>query len=294
MKIELLDPYIQVSIAQDSEFLPRAIRFAQNHFQKAYRLSSSVLILDDGERYKKDYFLNWAYHVVAEDKNPDKDAEFAMLLEHSYMPIRIKIVNTRGILERVKVSLQIINGEEAQSNSLGSFNADLGGLYGSFGSFSTNAPLQVSLHLSRPSSLVRRYLCSKFKDFLVSYSRFDIILDASSENFWDILLHAVSDRIINNVAIDFDYDTFRIDNAFSTFGFMTKEEKLLKKSYKVLGCDENAEFARVKDRFIELAKIYHPDNVYGQDKAVIDGYAEKFRVIKEAYENIKNNYLRVA
>lgn len=289
MKIELLDPYIQVSIAQDSEFLPRAIRFAENHFQKAYRLSSSVLILDDGERYKKDYFLNWAYHVVMDDKNPDKDAEFAMLLEHSYMPIRIKIVNTRGILERVKVSLQVISGEDAQNNSLSGF-----GSFGGFGSFSGNAPLQVSLHLSRPSSLVRRYLCSKFKDFLVSYSRFDIILDASNADFWDILLHAISDRIINNVAIDFDYDTFRRDNAFSTFGFMTKEEKLLKKSYKVLGCDENTEFALVKDRFIELAKMYHPDNVYGQDKAVIDGYAEKFRVIKEAYENIKNNYLRVA
>lgn len=56
MKVELLEPYIQVSIEKESQFLKRAVDFAYKHFSKAYRLSSSVLILDDGERYKKNYF----------------------------------------------------------------------------------------------------------------------------------------------------------------------------------------------------------------------------------------------
>lgn len=69
MKVELLEPYIQISIEKESRFLKRAIDFAYKHFSKAYRLSSSVLILDDGERYKKDYFLNWAYHVAMQEEN---------------------------------------------------------------------------------------------------------------------------------------------------------------------------------------------------------------------------------
>ena len=95
--------------------------------------------------------------------------------------------------------------------------------------------------------------------------------------------------------LDFDYETFKTHNTFECFEeYLTKEEKLLKKSYKILGCGYNDDFEDVKTRYIELAKTYHPDNVYGQDKKIIDGYAEKFRLINEAYENIKSNFKRVA
>ena len=67
MKVELLEPYIQISIEKESRFLKRAIDFAYKHFSKAYRLSSSVFILNDGEHYKKNYFLNWAYHVAIQE-----------------------------------------------------------------------------------------------------------------------------------------------------------------------------------------------------------------------------------
>lgn len=43
MKVELLEPYIQISIEKESQFLKRAVDFAYKHFSKAYRLSSSVL-----------------------------------------------------------------------------------------------------------------------------------------------------------------------------------------------------------------------------------------------------------
>ena len=55
MKVELLQQYVQISVSRYSEFLPRAISFAMRHFARSYRLSSSILILDDGERLKKDY-----------------------------------------------------------------------------------------------------------------------------------------------------------------------------------------------------------------------------------------------
>ena len=269
MKVELLEPYIQISIEKESQFLKRAVDFAYKHFSKAYRLSSSVLILDDGERYKKDYFLNWAYHVAMQEDAKKDSPAFQTIIDSSYLPIRIKMVENRAMLEHIVVSLQIIQS--------------------SFGNS------KVCLKLSRPSRLARRYLCARFQDFLISYTRQDIFLESSSPYFWEKLIGALSQKIIHNIVLDFDYETFKTHNTFECFEeYLTKEEKLLKKSYKILGCGYNDDFEDVKTRYIELAKTYHPDNVYGQDKKIIDGYAEKFRLINEAYENIKSNFKRVA
>ncbi len=136
MKVELLEPYIQVSIEKESQFLKRAVDFAYKHFSKAYRLSSSVLILDDGERYKKNYFLNWAYHVAMQDECKKQSEKFDTILDSSYLPIRIKMIENRAMLEYIVVSLQII-----QSNISNS---------------------QVCLRLNRPNRLAKRYLTSFF------------------------------------------------------------------------------------------------------------------------------------
>ena len=269
MKVELLEPYIQISIEKESQFVMRAINFAYKHFSKAYRLSNSVLILDDGHRYKKDYLLNWAYHVGMQSEGRKESEDFQTILEHSYLPLRIKIIEKTGILEYVCVSLQIV--QSSLENS------------------------QVCLKLSRPNRLVRRYLTSLFQDFLLSYTKQEVFLDSGSPYFWEKLIGAISQKVIHNVVLDFDYETFKTHNTFECFEeYLTKDEKLLKKSYKILGCSYNDDFESVKNRYIKLAKLYHPDNVYGQDKKIIDGYTEKFRIIKEAYENIKTNFRRVA
>lgn len=269
MKVELLEPYIQISIERESQFLRRAVDFAYKHFSKAYRLSNSVLILDDGERYKKDYFLNWAYHVAMQDDAKKGNPNFQSIIDSSYLPIRIKMIENRAVLEHVIVSLQIIH------------------------SFFNNA--QVCLRLNRPNRLARRYLSSIFKEFLLSYTKQEVFLESSSPYFWEKLISMLSQKVIHNIVLDFDYETFKARNTFECFEeYLTKEEKLLKKSYKILGCGYNDDFECVKNRYIELVKTYHPDNVYGQDKKIIEGYAEKFRLINEAYENIKSNFKRVA
>lgn len=265
MKVELLEPYIQISIEKESRFLKRAIDFAYKHFSKAYRLSSSVLILDDGERYKKDYFLNWAYHVAMQEETKKHSPNFQTILDSSHLPIRIKMVENKAILEHIIVSLQILHTSLANA--------------------------QVCLRLSRPNRLAKRYLTSLFQDFLISYTKQEVFLDSSSPYFWEKLIAMLSQKIIHNIVLDFDYETFKTNNTFECFeAYTTKEERLLKRSYKILGCKEDAEFESVKNRYIELAKIYHPDNVYGQDSKIIEGYAEKFRIINEAYENIKSSF----
>lgn len=73
MNVTLLQKYIQITVEEESDFLHKALAYAEKYFSKSYRLSSTILILDDGERFKKDYLVNWANHFA---KNLENDAIF--------------------------------------------------------------------------------------------------------------------------------------------------------------------------------------------------------------------------
>lgn len=259
MKVELLQQYVQISISRYSEFLPRAISFAMRHFSRSYRLSSSILILDDGERLKKDYFLNWAYHIGLQKESLEKSISFEEILAHSYLPIRIKIIDETGMLEQIGVSLRVIK------------------------------TYQVAISLDKPNRLARRYLLALFKDYLLSYNTKELFLDASSESFWKVLMGLISAKIIHNIVLNFDYESFKVCAGFESgdFEYLTKDEAILHQSLKTLSCGLNDDWQTIKNRYIDLARTYHPDRVYGQDDSIVESYAEKFRDIQAAYEVLK-------
>lgn len=64
MHITYCDKFVQIELAQGSRLLQKVLEYANKHFSKRYQLSSSLLILDDGERFKKDYLINWTYHAT--------------------------------------------------------------------------------------------------------------------------------------------------------------------------------------------------------------------------------------
>ncbi len=263
MKVELFEKYIQITIERHSEFLKRAITFATRHFSQSYQLSSSILILDDGERLKKDYFLNWAYHVGMHRESREESVPFDLLLQSSYMPIRIKIIEESGVLEYVKVAMRFIKTE------------------------------RIALTLDRPSRVARRYLMSLFDGYVLGYSTQEIYLDSTLDRFWEKLMGVLRQRVIHNVVLDFDYDSFKAHHRFAAFEsleeslYLTKEERELRQGLKVLSCDIHDDWSVIKNRYLELVREYHPDNVYGQDPEIIEGYTERFRGIQEAYEKVK-------
>lgn len=270
MKVELFENYIQISIQRHSEFLKRAISFAMRHFSQSYRLSSSILILDDGERLKKDYFLNWAYHIGLQKENRHESVPFEELLASSYLPIRIKIIDECGVLEHVQVSMRLIKLE------------------------------RIALTLDKSSRLARRYLIMAFEGYVVGYGKQEIFLDTTLPLFWDKLMGILSQKVIHNVVLDFDYDSFRAHHRFRSFEgyesapYLTKEEKQIRQSLKVLSCQPNDDWGTIKNRYLELAREFHPDKVYGQDSSVVEGYTERFRHIQEAYENLKASLRQIA
>ena len=86
MYITYCDKFVQIELAQGSRLLQKVLEYANKHFSKRYQLSSSLLILDDGERFKKDYLINWTYHATMQSvalahsttqapKSPQKDSK---------------------------------------------------------------------------------------------------------------------------------------------------------------------------------------------------------------------------
>lgn len=269
MRVEIFEKYIQISIKRHSEFLKRAVTFASRHFSQSYQLSSSILILDDGERFKKDYFLNWAYHVGMQRESREKSTPFEAILMSSYLPIRIKIIDESGILEFVQVSMRFIQHD------------------------------RVALMLNRPSRLARRYLISAFEEFVVSYGKQEIYLNAAKDGFWEKLMGILSQKVIHNVVLDFDYDSFQ-SHHFGSFEswedslYLTGEERRIRQSLKVLSCHINDSWESIKNRYLELVRQFHPDNVYGQDPSIVEGYTERFRKIQEAYEQLRTSFRHIA
>ena len=270
MHVALNEKYIQITVEDDNAFLHKAIAYAEKYFSKSYRLSRTVLILDDGERFKKDYLINWAYHACLQNDQNNQTTNQEMqdleyLLDFTYLPIRIKIVGKNSLLERVKISLRIVNG------------------------------VRVMLKMSKSNATARRYIATLFDEYYLGCDRDEIYLDSTKPYFWDSIINLVSFKVIHNVILDFDYESFKNRGGMGGFGdsFLTDQERELRHSYMILESHYQDDFEVVKKRYLQLAKEYHPDNVFGQDSEVIESYNERFRTIQEAYEKIRNT-LRIA
>lgn len=65
------------------------------------------------------------------------------------------------------------------------------------------------------------------------------------------------------------------------------EAKCLKKSYQTLQCNQNDPLHVIRQKYLQLAKIYHPDRVATKSEKIIKNNTNKFQEIQEAYESIK-------
>ncbi|MDE6886722.1 MAG: J domain-containing protein [Helicobacteraceae bacterium] len=265
MRVEALSRFVQISIEEHNPLLPKFLNYAKKHFQKQYHLSSSILILDDGERFKKDYLINWAYYSSMQSQEQDENnlqSSFTLesILEMSYLPIRIKITSTQSILECVRISFRMIGVESAV------------------------------LSLDKPNHIAKRYLGALLSNIIISSDLSNIYLDSRNANFWAMIMNIIGNKIIHNVRLEFDYDSFKPNGKKSQPSYMTRKEQNLSEAYRILGCSHSDSFFDIRAKYLELIKKYHPDKVFGQNEEVIKAYNIKFIELKEAFDIIKSSF----
>ncbi len=53
-------------------------------------------------------------------------------------------------------------------------------------------------------------------------------------------------------------------------------------------------FELIRQRYLELIKIYHPDRVYGKDEETVKRYTMKFRRVQNAFEQLRKTHQKMA
>lgn len=254
--ISCSDKYVQIKLFQDSKILSKVLLYANKHFSRHYRLSSSILILDDGEILKKNYLINWCYHAISYDVDSSKQTSEESLeyaLQHSHLPIRIKIVKPTEMLESIKVKVEMLGSS------------------------------RIILTLSKKSKVAERYIKGVFTNHYIGISGNEIYLQSNSEHFWEKVVDFLGNKVIHNIVLSFEYKDFNANE----FSFLTAEEKALRQCYVTLDSQFGDDFELVKKRYLKLAKEYHPDNFYGVDESEVINHITRFRQINEAYKKIK-------
>jgi len=258
MEMSLYERWIQVEVEKNSYFEKKAREFVDKHFTSVFNLSNSMLIFTgESEKYRRDYFLNWAYHISANRDIKKTSAEKILSLVD--MPIRLKVKDDRAVVDYVTV----------------------------FTSFIT--PKKVSMVLSKQNRLAKRYLLSRFRENIISYDKTRLFLDSSAPGFWESMIESMQTKTIFNVCLNFEHEKFEYERFGNAPSYLTKQERVLRESYDTLKLSYDSDFSDIRERFLNLAKEYHPDNVYGLDNSIVDVYTTKFRKIQEAYDFIKNS-----
>ena len=104
------------------------------------------------------------------------------------------------------------------------------------------------------------------------------------------------DLFIEEVAAKFGFSKDRLQTIRNQFiktktGSKTNSQKIFD-SLNVLGLKTGASNADIKSAYRNLAKEYHPDKLTGMSPGIQDLAKEKFQMIQEAYEYLKDNYVK--
>lgn len=321
MNITYCDRYVQIELFKGTRLLDKVLEYASKHFSKRYHLSSSLLILDDGERFKKDYLINWMYHAtLQEDANAPESSKPSSKPDDREKPSR----HSSKSIESIKQNKHALDsGMSAASVSSSASSVDSSATHADEDIETEPEPSelekilershlpirikianpndvlkkvkihihisnlgQVILRLEENDRVARRYIHSLFGDKIVYEVDNEFCINSAgySQSMWEGIISLIGSRIIHNVALEFEYE-----KPESSDSFLTREEYLLHKCYSELDVKVGDDMESVKKQYLKLAKIFHPDNAHGKDPHTVELYQDRFKRISDAYKTIKNS-----
>lgn len=62
--------------------------------------------------------------------------------------------------------------------------------------------------------------------------------------------------------------------------------------YTLLHADETESLESIRQKYLSLAKAFHPDSIASDDVSIVKNFTEKFQKIQEAYATIKAEKMR--
>jgi len=238
-------------------------RFCSRHFKNALHLSNALIVFyEEKEKEKRMLFLEW---VVKNASFNDLDSNLAKYIK---LPLRIKFDCPNAIRKTYNINLCIVSKNSIEikvENEVFVFYFE--------GFFGKNILEQTEHSLKIPTKIS----CLKQ------------------------LRALMQKKVIFGSFINFVYDKIRWKKLFDQLDQKLKPRKTffyfqdpMEQNLKVLNCTSKSSYQEIKQSYLKLIKIYHPDKVYNKDEETIKAYTKKFQEISLAYSFIQKHRKFVA
>ena len=230
------------------------------------RKDKIILFADQNETHQRRYFLKFIATLYKSYGSEPFELEE---LENFYdKTIKIILVQENQLLPRLKLQLF--------------FQKDM-----------------VYFALKTENKMLLVYLKNFFKEHGFEYEMQTkvIKLYPKSQNFTLMLEQLLEEERHLAWILEFEYnkdelESFKnsLNDKFNKLNRFSSLEILLKEHFDTLGCDISDPHEKVRRRYLDLIKLYHPDRHQNVSSEVMQGYIEHFQKIQDAYEIVKNYY----
>ncbi len=144
------------------------------------------------------------------------------------------------------------------------------------------------------------YLKNYFKDHLLQYrmkTKTITIFPNDGQTLFRLQkLLSKREHMAWYVSFEYDLNSY---NDFSSYWFKKEQRKrrfrslggIMEEYFEALGCSSHDSYHKVRHRYLQLAKMYHPDrHADKQNRSLVTYYREKFEKIQTAYEILKTYF----
>lgn len=156
----------------------------------------------------------------------------------------------------------------------------------------------TSIILKKSDQLFDKYIIKSLKNNGINYQNDEknIVINPNKNTDFTILDYLLFNKEHLRFFVNFDFDEkeyeklkFRINNQKSE-KFLRKFSmlaNLLEEHFQTLGCNLNDDYSAIRNSYLELSKIYHPDKHQDKSELIKSSYSKKFQEISIAYESLK-------
>lgn len=248
----------------------RVIRqYVDKNFSNTLNFATTILIFnDDKEKYKKQFFLQWLY-AAYKKANPELTTTFKTnLLKRIQLPIKIRIINKKEMLNSFSISLKPI---EAHT---------------------------VVCRVDVKNYLMMNYLKLTFRKELLKKSKDGLAFSIKIDNpeAMEKLEKLIQRKKILNYPVTFLFDEIWMNGFLYAqpsrsrhYQVQVYNDTSVQNAYRLLKCTPADSIDVIKKRYITLVKKFHPDRIYHEDHLKIAEFTEKFQLVQRAYEAIKKD-----
>ncbi|MBR8465940.1 adenylosuccinate lyase [Campylobacter sp. faydin G-140] len=160
---------------------------------------------------------------------------------------------------------------------------------------------EVIFTLNETPKIFTTYLMQKFKNNATNYNHKlnKLSVKVALESDFDVLGEFLAKKEHMKFIVHFDFDMtdferfkhkFKVQNSSKFINRFSALASMLEENFEILGCDKNDSFDEIRESYLKLVKIYHPDRHANKTQKIQEQYRANFEKIQNAYEALKPFY----